>query len=76
MMRYKDYLGSVEFDAERGLFHGEVVGIRDVVTFEGRSKDEVQRAFRDSVEDYLAFCKERGEAPERAPNTGRTPSHL
>jgi predicted HicB family RNase H-like nuclease len=65
MMKYKGYLGKVEFDADADILHGEVVGIRDVVTFQGRSVKEIEKAFRDSVDDYLAFCKERGESPNR-----------
>lgn len=65
MMRYRGYAGKVEFDAEADIFHGEVVGIRDVVTFQGRSVDEIRRAFRESVDDYLAFCRERGEEPDK-----------
>ena len=70
MMEHKGYLGRVEFDAESELFHGEVVGTRDVITFQGKSVDELKTAFRDSVDDYLAFCKERGEEPDR-PFSGR-----
>ena len=33
MMEYKSYIGKVEFDPDARTFHGEVVGIRDVVTF-------------------------------------------
>ena len=66
MMRYKGYAGKVEFDADAGLLHGEVIGIRDVVTFQGTSVAEVQKAFRDSVDDYLAFCEGRGESPDKA----------
>ena len=33
MMRHKDYIGIVQFDPEATIFHGEVAGIRDVVTF-------------------------------------------
>ena len=65
MMEYKGYFGKVEFDAEAGLLHGEVVGIRDVVTFQGESIEEVRRAFEDSVDDYLAFCRRRGEDPDK-----------
>lgn len=65
MMEHKGYLGKVEFDADAGILHGEVVGIRDVVTFQGESVDEVENAFRESVDDYLAFCKERGEQPDK-----------
>jgi predicted HicB family RNase H-like nuclease len=70
MMEYKGYIGRVEIDEEDGLLHGEIINIRDVVTFEGRSVEEVRQAFRDSVEDYLAFCAERGEEPEK-PLSGR-----
>lgn len=65
MLEHQGYLGRVEFDDEADVFHGEVVGIRDVVTFEGKSVDELRQAFHDSVEDYLAFCEERGESPDK-----------
>ena len=65
MMRYKGYTGHVEFDVEAGILHGEVVGIRDTVTFQGTSVREVEKAFRDSVDDYLAFCRQRGETPDK-----------
>jgi predicted HicB family RNase H-like nuclease len=65
MMEYKGYLARIEFDDEANLFHGEVINIRDVVTFQGQSVDELRQAFEDSVEDYLAFCAERGEEPNR-----------
>jgi predicted HicB family RNase H-like nuclease len=65
MMEYKEYLGRVEYDDEAGVFHGEVINLRDVVTFQGETVQELRRAFRESVDDYLAFCIERNEAPER-----------
>ena len=65
MMEYKGYIAKVEFDPEAKILHGEVIGIRDVVTFQGDSVAQVENAFHDSVDDYLAFCKERGEAPDK-----------
>jgi predicted HicB family RNase H-like nuclease len=65
MMDYKGYTGKVEFDDEAGIFHGEVVNTRDVITFQGESVEELKNAFRESVEDYLAFCQERGEDPDK-----------
>lgn len=62
MMEYKGYIGKIEIDDEAGVFYGEVINVRDVITFEGVSVEEAQRAFRESVDDYLAFCHERGEA--------------
>jgi predicted HicB family RNase H-like nuclease len=65
MMEYKGYMGRVEYDDEAGLFHGEVMNTRDVITFQGTTVTELRKAFRDSVEDYLAFCKVRGEEPDK-----------
>ena len=65
MMKYKDYIGHVEYDDEAKIFHGEVVGLRDIITFQGKSVEELEQAFKDSVDDYLNWCKERGEKPER-----------
>ncbi len=69
-MEYKGYTGHIEFDAEAGLFHGEVLDTRDVITFQGTSVDDLQKAFRDSVDDYLDFCKKRDEKPDK-PFSGR-----
>ena len=63
MMTYKGYAGKVEFDDDAKILHGEVLGIRDVVTFQAESSSEIELAFHDSVDDYLALCKERGEQP-------------
>lgn len=73
MLEYKGYVGTVS--AENGAFHGRVTGLRDVVTFEGETYEEVEQAFRNSVDDYLAFCAERGEAPDK-PFSGRVPLRL
>jgi predicted HicB family RNase H-like nuclease len=70
MMMYKGYLGKVEYDDEAKILHGEVIGIRDVVTFQADSASEIKRAFTESVDDYLHFCKSRGERPEK-PASGK-----
>ena len=65
MLNYKGYTGHVELDAKAGIFHGEVLDLRDVVTFQGKSIDEIELAFKESIDDYLEFCKERGEEPDK-----------
>lgn len=65
MMKYKGYLGHVEYDDEAKIFHGEVVGLKDIITFQGKTVEELEQAFKDSIEDYLAWCKKRGEKPEK-----------
>jgi predicted HicB family RNase H-like nuclease len=64
-MKYKGYQAKVELDERAGLFHGEVINTRDVITFQGSSVDELKQAFQDSVDDYLDFCASRGEDPEK-----------
>ena len=64
MMKYKNYIGLVEYDDDAEIFHGEVVNVKDVITFQGKSVTELKRAFKASVEDYLSFCQERNEEPE------------
>ena len=70
MMEYKGYTTKVEFDDEAEIFYGEVLGIKDVVTFQGKTAKEIKNAFKESVDDYLSFCKERGEDPDK-PFTGK-----
>ena len=63
MLEYRGYIGTIE--AEDGVFLGRVAGLRDVITFEGATFAEVERGFRDSIDDYLAFCAQRGEPADR-----------
>ncbi len=65
MMEYKGYVSCVEFDSDAEIFHGEVINTRDVLTFQGTTVDELKQALADTVEDYLEFCLERGEEPDK-----------
>ena len=48
MLKYKNYLGIVEYDAEGKIFTGEVLGLRDVITFQGRTPEELEGSFHES----------------------------
>ena len=64
-MTHDGYVAIVELDEEAGLFHGEIINTRDVLTFQGRTLDELKAAFGDTVADYVEWCRERGKEPER-----------
>lgn len=64
-MKYKGYETLVRFDDETEMFYGEVINTRDVITFQGKSVVELKREFKNSVEDYLEFCGERNEEPDK-----------
>jgi predicted HicB family RNase H-like nuclease len=65
MIEYKGYTGIFEFDPSIDAFHGRIIGLQDVVTFQGRSLEELRREMAESVEDYVEFCAEVGKEPER-----------
>src|SRR5438105_2431268 len=66
MMKYKGYVGKVEYDADAKIFHGEIIGLNDVITFQGNTVKDLEKAFKDSIDDYLQFCKEMGRKPEKS----------
>ena len=70
MMEYKGYIGHVEFDDDAEIFHGEVINTRDVITFQGKTVEEIKQAFRDSLADYFEYCTKLGQQPEK-PFTGK-----
>ena len=65
MLKYKGYSAKVDLDEDAGVLHGEVIGTRDVITFQADTVETVIAEFHASVDDYLDFCAERGEAPEK-----------
>jgi predicted HicB family RNase H-like nuclease len=72
---HRGYIGRAWADFEAGVFRGEVVNIRDTITFQGKDTEELAREFRESVEDYLEFCRSRGEEPNK-PFSGRLPIRI
>jgi len=68
MMEYKDYQAKVEIDDDAKLFHGEIINLREVITFEAACRDDLLQTFHDSVNEYLEFCTERRENPEKPPS--------
>ena len=69
-MEYKGYIGVVEFDDKAQIFHGDIINTRDVITFQGTSVEEIQKAFHESVDDYLEWCEKDGVNPEK-PYSGK-----
>jgi predicted HicB family RNase H-like nuclease len=70
ILTYKGYQGRFEYDSEADIFHGDVLHITDVITFQGRSIDELKKALEESLEDYFELCKEVDKEPQK-PFSGR-----
>ncbi|WP_295412833.1 type II toxin-antitoxin system HicB family antitoxin [uncultured Thiodictyon sp.] len=69
-MRYKTYAARVDYDADDRIFVGHLAGIRDVIGFHGTTVDELEAAFHEAVNDYLAMCETLGQAPNK-PASGK-----
>jgi predicted HicB family RNase H-like nuclease len=66
MLKYKGYEGVIDdIDAETGCLSGSVIGIQGAITFEGATAAEAVKAFRESVDDYLDFCADLKQEPEK-----------
>lgn len=69
-MQYGDYVARIMLDEERGVLHGRVENLADVISFEGATVEELQKEFEESVNHYLKVCKKRGIEPKR-PYSGK-----
>ncbi len=65
MLKYKGYLGVTEYDEVGKIFTGEVAGLAAVITFQGRTPEELEASFRESIDLYLKMCAEDGIQPEK-----------
>lgn len=65
MLSYKGYFGSVQFSEEDRVFHGKMEFIRSLVNYEGTNVDELEKAFREAVDDYLELCQDQGKKPDQ-----------
>jgi predicted HicB family RNase H-like nuclease len=63
-LNYKGYDGSVLYSAEDRLLHGRILGIRDMVIFDGSNVRDLEKNFRGAVDEYLAFCKAEDKSPD------------
>jgi predicted HicB family RNase H-like nuclease len=60
-LKYKDFIGSVQFSSDDEIFFGKVEGVNDLVTFEGATVAKLKKAFKDAADDYLELCEEVGK---------------
>jgi predicted HicB family RNase H-like nuclease len=69
-MSYKGYTARVDFDERDNIFVGRVLGLRDIISFEGSTVVKLRAEFQAAINDFLRDCAERGIAPEK-PASGK-----
>lgn len=74
-LEYKGYSGSAEYSADDEVFHGKLLGIRDLVSYESDTAKGLKAVFEEAVDDYLT-ASEKPEMPFRGVFNVRTTSDL
>lgn len=64
-LKYKGYIGSVEISEEDNCFHGKVLFIRSLLSYEGQTLQEIKEDFEGVIDEYLKDCEEKGWEPEK-----------
>ena len=64
-LEYKGYTGSIEYSKEDDLLYGKVLGIKGLISYEGKTGNELEKDFKEAIDTYLADCNQDGIAPEK-----------
>ena len=64
-IHYRDYVGNIEFSEEDEIFHGKIIGLKNLISFEGDSVKTLTEDFHNAVDEYLEFCELNGKKPEK-----------
>jgi len=66
IIKYKDYIGSIEYSEEDNILFGKVQGIRALISYEGITPKDLINDFHAAVEDYLELCRDKKIEPEKS----------
>ena len=64
-MKYKGYTALIEFSDEDGCLIGKVLGIRDVIVFDGNTVEEIRTTFQEMIDHYIMACAKAGREPNK-----------
>ena len=64
VLNYKGFKTIIQFSKEDNVYYGTIINITDFVCFDGITVSEAIKFFKESVEDYISFCKELGKEIE------------
>lgn len=65
ILEYKGYNGTVEYSAEDDILFGKVIGIKSLISYEGKSVEKLKADFQGAVDEYIEFCAENNVEPEK-----------
>lgn len=67
-LKYRGHTGSIDVSPEDDCLFGKLMFIKALVSYEGGTISELERAFKNAVDDYL----NTQQAPQVSPSFTRT----
>jgi predicted HicB family RNase H-like nuclease len=65
-LKYKGYSGTVEYSEEDNCLYGKVIGMnKNIISYEGKTIEELKADFEAGIDLYLDSCNERGVKPQK-----------
>lgn len=66
-LKYKDYIGSIDYIENDNFLTGKVMGLSKVViSYKGNTIQELKSDFVESVEKYIGKCKRDNTEPQKS----------
>ena len=69
MLEYKGYHTVAKYSKKDNVFFGKIEGIKALVLFEAKTKNETSQKFHEAVDEYLNYCKKYKVTPEKEDKT-------
>ncbi len=66
LIKHKGYIGTVEYSSEDKVLFGKIAYINDLVTFEATTVKDLEKRFREAVDDYIETCRQLGKEPQKS----------
>lgn len=52
-MYYKEFCGTIFYSEEDCIYYGKVLFIKDLVSYEGVTPEELKKSFESAVDEYI-----------------------
>ena len=57
ILKYKNFVGSVEYSDTDKILFGEVQGMGELISYKGKTIKELEKYFMAGIDEYLEVCK-------------------
>ena len=61
VLESRGYKGTLSYSVTDNVYHGKIVGVDDLITYEANSYEELVEEFKDAVLEYMDYIENRGK---------------